>query len=225
MNIDYKITEVKPNVFAVIVKDHYHRAMLFCRVQEYYESPNPQFRGKNFNIWDYIEWYSREHGDVFTYTFDWGGFNIPLKTAWDCYEKLKEYETPYDRVMDDIIGTIELKMFNKKNTRNWNAYIIGADSTESDTFEHEICHGLYATNKQYKELVDEVTIAIPFKEYQIFRKNLLDMGYNGIVIDDEIQAYLSTNYDYSKFSKGVSRKLCKELHKQYKQIFNLYENI
>jgi hypothetical protein len=225
MKIDYKIEEVRPNVFAVIVKDHYHRAMLFCRVQEFYESPNPQFRGKNFSIWDYIEWYSREHGDVFTYTFDWGGFNIPLKTAWDCYEKLREYESPYDKVMDDIIGTIELKMFNKKNTRNWNAYIIGADSTESDTFEHEICHGLYATNKQYKELVDEVTISIPFKEYQIFRKNLLDMGYNGIVIDDEIQAYLSTNYDYSKFSKGVSRKLCKELHKQYKQIFNLYENI
>ena len=225
MKIEYKIEEVRPNVFAVIVKDHYHRAMLFCRVQEYYESPNPEFRGKNFSIWDYIEWYSREHRDVFTYTFDWGGFNIPLKTAYNCYEKLKEYESPYDSVMDNIISTIELKMFNKKNTRNWNAYIIGADSTESDTFEHEICHGLYATNKQYKELVDEVTISIPFKEYQIFRKNLLDMGYNGIVIDDEIQAYLSTNYDYSKFSKGVSRKLCKELHKQYKQIFNLYENI
>ena len=225
MKIDYKIEEVRPNVFAVIVKDHYHRAMLFCRVQEYYESPNPEFRGKNFSIWDYIEWYSRRNNDVFTYTYDWGGFNIPLKTAWDCYEKLKETETPYDKVMDEIIRTIEMTMFNKKNTRNWNAYIIGADSTESDTFEHEICHGLYATNKGYRELVDEVTIAIPLKDYQTFRKNLLKMGYNGIVIDDEIQAYLSTNYDYSKFSKGVSRKLCKELHKQYKQIFNRYENI
>jgi hypothetical protein len=150
MKIDYKIEEVRPNVFAVIVKDHYHRAMLFCRVQEYYESPNPEFRGKNFSIWDYIEWYSREHNDVFTYTFDWGGFNIPLKTAWDCYEKLKEYETPYDKTMDNIVRSIEMKMFNKKNTRNWNAYIIGADSTDSDTFDHEICHGLYANNKEYK---------------------------------------------------------------------------
>ena len=225
MKIEYKIEEVRPNVFAVIVKDHYHRAMLFCRVQEYYESPNPEFRGKNFSIWDYIEWYSRRNNDVFTYTFDWGGFNIPLKTAWDCYEKLKENETPYDKVMDEIIRTIEMKMFNKKNTRNWNAYIIGAPSTDDDTFEHEVCHGLYATNKEYKELVDEVTIAIPLKEYQTFRANLLKMGYNGIVIDDEIQAYLSTNYEYSKFSKGVSRKLCKELHKQYKQIFNRYESI
>ena len=72
MKIDYKIEEVRPNVFAVIVKDHYHRAMLFLRVQEFYESPNPQFRGKNFSIWDYIEWYSRRNKDVFTYTFDWG---------------------------------------------------------------------------------------------------------------------------------------------------------
>ena len=224
MKIDYKIEEVRPNVFAVIVKDHYHRAMLFCRVQEYYESPNPQFRGKNFSIWDYIEWYSREHNDVFTYTFDWGGFNIPLKTAYDCYEKLREHETPYDKIMNSIVGTIELKMFNKKNTRNWNAYIIGADSTESDTFDHEICHGLYTTNKEYKELVDEITLSIPLEDYTKFRDNLLAMGYTMGVIDDEIQAYLSTNYEYTKFSKGVNKKLCKALHKEYIKVFNKYEN-
>ena len=221
MKIDYKIEEVRPNVFAVIVKDHYHRAMLFLRVQEYYESPNPEFRGKSFNIWDYIEWYSRRNKDVFTYAFDWGGFNIPLNVAESCYSKLlkKGEFTPYDKEMNYIVKTIRGMVGNGK------AYIIGAPSTDDDTFEHEVCHGLYATNKEYKELVDEVTIAIPFKDYQLFRKNLLKMGYNGIVIDDEIQAYLSTNYDYSKFSKGVSRKLCKELHKQYKQIFNRYENI
>ncbi len=222
MKIDYKIEEVRPNVFAVVVPDHYHRAMLFCRVQEYYESPNPEFRGKNFSIWDYIEWYSREHRDVFTYTFDWGGFNIPLKTAWDCYEKLREHESPYDEVMESIIRTIELKMFYKKNTRNWNAYIIGADSTESDTFEHEICHGLYATNKEYKLLVDEVTETISTKDYLTFKNNLIKMGYTNGVIDDEIQAYLSTNYEYTKFSKGVSKKVCKQLHKEYQKVFNKY---
>ena len=225
MKIDYKIEEVKPNVFAVIVKDHYHRAMLFCRVQEFYESPNPQFRGKNFSIWDYIEWYSRKNNDVFTYTFDWGGFNIPLKTAWDCYEKLREHESPYDEVMESIIRTIELKMFYKKNTRNWNAYIIGADSTESDTFEHEVCHGLYSTNKRYKELVDEITETISTDDYLKFKNNLIKMGYTDSVIDDEIQAYLTTNWEYAKFSKGVNKKLCKQLHKQYRQIFENYENI
>ena len=74
---NYKIVEVRDRVFAVIMEDDYARPMTFLRVQEYYESPNPDFRGKHFNIWDYIEWYSREKKDVFTYAFDWGGFNIP----------------------------------------------------------------------------------------------------------------------------------------------------
>ncbi len=222
MKIDYKIEEVEPNVYAVIVPDNYHRPMLFCRVQEFYESPNPQFRGKNFSIWEFIEWYSRQKKDAFTYAFDWGGFNIPLKTAWDCYEKLKEYESPYDEVMDKIIGTIELKMFNKKNTRNWNAYIIGADSTESDTFDHEICHGLYATNKEYKTLVDEITETIEWQDYLKFEKNLLDMGYTAAVIPDEIQAYLTSGWEYAKFSKGVSKKKCKQLNKEYRKVFDRY---
>lgn len=220
IKIDYKIEEVKPNVFAVVVPDGYHRAMLFCRVQEYYESPNPQFRGKNFSIWDYIEWYSKEHNNTFTYTSDWSGFNIPLKTAYDCYEKLREYETPYDTIMNSIVGTIELKMFHKKSTRNWNAYIIGAANTDGDTFQHEVCHGLYATNKQYKQLVDEVTETIEWQDYLKFEKNLLDMGYTAGVVADEIQAYLTFGHDYKRFTKGVSKKVCNELHKQYINIFN-----
>ena len=218
MKIDYKIEEVRPNVFAVIVKDHYHRAMLFCRVQEFYESPNPDFRGKNFSIWDYIEWYSREHNDVFTYTFDWGGFNIPLNVAESCYSKLlkKGEFTPYDLEMNYIVKTI------RGMVGNGTAYIIGAPTTEDETFEHEVCHGLYATNKEYKGLVDEITETIEWQDYLKFEGNLLDMGYTAAVIPDEIQAYLSTNYEYTKFSKGVSKRKCKALHKEYKKVFNKY---
>jgi hypothetical protein len=48
------------------------------------------------------------------------------------------------------------------------------------------------------------------------------MGYTAAVIPDEIQAYLTTNYEYTKFSKGVSKKKCKALHKEYKKVFNKY---
>ena len=216
MKLKYKIKEVKPNIFAVIVKDNYDRAMLFCRGQEYYESPNKKFRGKYFSIWDYIEWYSREHGDVFTYTFDWGGFNIPFDVIDKCYSSC-EMETPYDDVMYEIVCEIERKKDDKKK-----AYIIGADSLESDTFEHETCHGLYYTNKEYKALVDEITIAIPIKDYLTFRNNLKNMGYTDSVMNDEIQAYLTTNWDYKKFMNGVDKKVCKELHKQYNNIFSKF---
>ena len=56
----------------------------------------------------------------------------------------------------------------------------------------------------------------------LFQKNLLKMGYTESVIKDEIQAYLSTNYEYTKFTKGVSKKKCKALNKEYQKVFNKY---
>ena len=83
------------NVYQIIVSDSYDRAMLFLRPQEYMECPNPKFRGKSFNIWDYMKWYSIKFnkGKGFTYGIDWDGFNFPLFSAIECYRKTDdEYE-------------------------------------------------------------------------------------------------------------------------------------
>jgi hypothetical protein len=237
MKVNYKITEVRDRVFAVTIEDNYTRPMVFMRVQEFYESPNSDFRGKHFNIWDYIEWYSREHNDAFTYAFDWSGFNIPLPIAWECYEGKEKstkkmydsvrsmpdsWKSKWDETMKDIVWEVQSKMFNKKNRRDMNAYIIGARDTKGDTFQHEVAHGLYYTNKEYKELMDEITETIDWQDYLKFEKNLLDMGYTAAVIPDEIQAYLSWGWEYVKFSKGVSKKLCKRLNKEYRKVFDKY---
>jgi len=51
IDINYKIEKVKPKIFAVIIEDSYDRAMTFLRIQEFYESPNPAFRGnKDFSF-------------------------------------------------------------------------------------------------------------------------------------------------------------------------------
>lgn len=219
MKIDYKLEEVKPNIFAVVVKDNYDRAMLFCRVQEFYESPNPDFRGKDFNIWDYIEWYSREHNNSFTYPSDWSGFNIPLKVAWECYEgkdKPKkrdkyngvrslpdDWKSKWDETMKDIIWSVESRMFYKKSKRNMNAYIIGTNNIISWVFKHEVCHGLWSTNKEYNKTARQLLDLIDKHDFIIFRKNLLDMGYTDAVVDDEIHAYLMYGWDSDDFGDGV----------------------
>jgi hypothetical protein len=200
MEIKYKIKEVKPNIFAVIVKDNYDRAMLFCRAQEYYESPNKKFRGKDFSIWNYMKWYSEEYGRGFSYGSDWSGFNIPFDILWKCYETC-EMETPYDEDMYLILCEIERKMDDKKK-----AYVIGADSLESDTFTHEVCHGLWYTNPTYKKESKYVLNTIPKEHKDIFKSNLIEMGYTDGVIDDEIQAYLTTNWNNGSFGKGVDIK-------------------
>lgn len=214
MNIDYKITEVKPNVFAVIIENNYDRAMMFCRVQEFYESPNPNFCGKHFSIWDYMKWYSEEYGRGFSYGTDWSGFNIPFDVLHNCYDNIDKFETPYDAIMYKIYWEIRTMKGDGK------AYVIGAANTEGDTFKHEICHGLYSTNKNYKSFVNEITDTIPLKEYTTFRNNLIQMGYTDKVIADEIQAYLTFGHDYQKFNNGVDKKLCKNLNKEYIKVFN-----
>jgi hypothetical protein len=212
MEINYIIKEVKPKVYAVIVPDDYHRAMLFMRVQEYYESPNSNFRGKSFDIWDYIEWYSRGHKDAFTYAFDWGGFNIPLEIAYRCYDTLKDAYTPYDELMESIIFKIY-----EMNGDDANGYIIGAGDLEGETFIHEVCHGLYHTNASYKKLADEITEIIPTSMYKNMMENLMNSGYTIEVIDDEIQAYMMSNWEYTNFSKGIPKKECNRFAKLYKQ--------
>jgi hypothetical protein len=200
MNIKYKIKEVKPNIFAVIVKDDYDRAMLFCRGQEYYESPSKKFRGKDFSIWDYMKWYSTEYGKGFSYGVDWSGFNIPFDIVWKCYQS-NEMETPYDETMWEILGEIDSKMdINKK------AYIIGAGDMIGDTFTHEVCHGLWYTNAAYKKQAKNVLDVIAKEHKDIFKTNLIEMGYTTGVIDDEIQAYLTTNWNYGSFGRGVDIK-------------------
>jgi len=50
MNIKYKLKEIYKGIFLVTIQDEYDLAMTFCRLQEYYESPFKQIRGKTFEM-------------------------------------------------------------------------------------------------------------------------------------------------------------------------------
>jgi len=196
MTIKYDIQQVLPKVFSVVIEDQYDRAMTFCRAQEYYESPNPKFRGKHFSMWDYMKWYSEQRG-AFTYPKDWSGFNIPLEKLYKLYGFGDDdsYETPYDYEMTDIMWTIyEMNGYSPKG------YVIGSKDRLGSTFEHELCHGLFATNRAYKKKALELVGKIKKKHYNLMKTNLLKMGYTEKVIDDEIQAYLMFGYNTPGFS-------------------------
>jgi hypothetical protein len=224
MKIKYKIIVVKPNIFAVIIKEQYDRAMLFCRAKEYYECPNKKFRGKAFSIWDYMQWYASDHNG-FSYADDWSGFNIPFDVILECYEKqhykkqsyLSEWETPYDEYMYKILSKI-----NKIKDDNEKCYVIGAEDTNGWTFQHEVCHGLWHTNPQYKKESMCVLNTIDRNDYAIFKKNLLAMGYTDKVIDDEIQAYLCFGHNSEKFCDGVDIENCREYNRAFLSKLNEY---
>ena len=220
MKIKYDIIEIKPRVFAVVVPDRYHRAMLFMRVQEYYESPNPKFRGKkSFNIWEYIEWYSRKNNDSFSYAAHWTGFNFPLGVALKCYDTLEDIYTPYDEIMTKIVW--DIYEMNKDSAK---AYIIGVADLTSTTFQHELCHAYYHINKKYKKEVDAITESIEPKIYKRMCKNLTDMGYTEQVFYDEVQAYTCMDSDYFEFNNKIPGSKLKKLSKKYKVVYEKYIN-
>lgn len=207
LKIKYKIEETHTNIFTIVVPNNYDRAMLFCKVQEFYESPNIKFVKKRFSFWDYHRWYSLKNNNSFTYPKDWSGFNFPTKVAIECYKKNK-LETPYDLLMKKILTKI----------KNKNSYLIGVKSTNTPTHRHELCHGFFYTNLDYKKEMLSLNKKLSKKHYQKLKLNLLNVGYNASVVDDEIQAYLATGGDL--ILRGINNKnICKE----YKTVFKNYE--
>lgn len=206
----YKIKEIRPNIFAVVIKDQYERAMLFWRVQEFYESPRNDFRDSKFSIWDYCRWYSKENSGCFSYPKDFVGFNLPLVVAKKCYE-MNELETPYDIEMKKIVENL-----HKDGQRG---YLIGVDSLKNSTFRHELAHALYYSNLEYRSEMDEITKSLSDFNMSKFKKNLKAIGYCSGVVKDEIQAYMSTEV-HKKVASGIKNK--KTLHQKYKSVFKRY---
>jgi hypothetical protein len=212
-----KVKEIKPFIYCVEVDDDYDRAMLFCRYQEFYESPYKKFRGKPFTWMEYM----RHYKDVwkkrtFTYPDDWSGYNIPsniLEKGVDAFYK----ETEYDNLMKDIYFYCGINSQNKNNGKSCNWYLIGASSKDKGTMNHEIAHGLYFTNKEYKNNITNLIKNIKPIHYEKLKKKLIKMGYvdDKKIIDDEIQAFMSTG-----LYNGIDTKELKTYQKEFKKNFS-----
>lgn len=220
MNIT--IHRVTPLIFAVVVPDDYDRSMLFLRAQEYSDSPNIQFRGKSFDLFDFMKWYSQQNEGDFTYAEDWAGFNIPFQTAMDCYHDLpKKWINDYDIEFARVLKHIAKQLGNAKDKAN--AYIIGVDALNSRTFRHEMYHAKYFTNSDYRRLTNKWIKELSKDIYQKFRSNLIKVGYanKNFVIHNEIQAYLlGQDWNHPDFIRGIPKRRVRLLHEQFNAFLN-----
>jgi len=211
-----KVKEIKPYIYCVSVDDNYDRAMLFCRYQEFYESPYKQFRGKYFTWMEYMKFYKNVwKKDVFTYPEDWSGYNIPSNVLEKAHDKFYK-ETEYDNIMNDIYFYCALDAQNKNNGTRHDWYLIGASSKDKGTMNHEIAHGLYYTNKEYKLRMTYQLSLIPKKTMDKIDKKLIKMGYvnDRKILDDEAQAFLSTG-----LYNGLDIKEIEKYEKPFIKVF------
>lgn len=210
-----ELFEMYPKIYAVVIKDDKLRARVFMRYQEFYESDSETFRGKGFKWYDYVKYYKQKtKKDYFSYHEDWAGYNIPCNSIESCIAKIPDLNF-YDLIMFSIVDTIKNKVGSDK------FYLIGIDqSTGEDPslIFHEMAHGLWFVNSVYKT---KQTINIDKLNSNV-KKTLSikigGMGYGENVIDDEIQAYLSTGVgDNMKRIKGI-----KEAQIPFIDTFNSY---
>jgi hypothetical protein len=187
MKIKYKLKELYPHLYLCTIEDMYDLTMTFCRIQEFYESPFKQVRGKRISLLELMALYAKKYRGSFTYPIDWAGFNVPGPVI----SKLYDNEIADFNDYDGVIKEIHDKIINE--TGNSNYYLIGSNS-DKHTIAHEVCHALYFLDKEYRKKTKVILKKLNKSVYKKAASVLYDLGYCKAVIDDELQAYLSTEF-------------------------------
>jgi hypothetical protein len=213
--LDGFLVEIRPNIYSVVIHDDYDRAMLFCRYQEFYESPYKEIKGKYFTLEYFMRLYTKKRkSKMFTYPEDWSGYNLPSDIFQEAHSIFQDDKDIYNQVMNVIFMSIT----NHRKDKN-KYYLIGVDSLKSKTLKHEIAHGFYYTDFNYKHDMDEIIKTISAECYGHLKKQLVSFGYmnDDKIIYDEIQAFLST-----ETKDDIIEFLHISQHKQIKKVFNRY---
>jgi hypothetical protein len=227
--IKYKIYNVLPRMYFVQCEDQFDLNMLFARFQEFYESDNPNIKGKKFEFIKWMRWYAqqkRSQKNLFTYTDDWAGFNIPSDQIDLCLNNIDANDfNMYDVEMNRIVRKI-------REFDNHTFYLIGATKFESHAFKHEIAHGFYFINGGIDIINKGNIVYVSYREWcKLNIKNvpvsarkkmyacLKDYGYNKSVFDDEFQAFMSTGFTDEILKKAPELK---KYTSDFKKTFNMF---
>lgn len=196
MQFEYSLFQVQPNIYLLQTDNIYDVSMIFWRAQEFYESANPRFQNGTFTLLEYMDWYSKTYStdQSFTYPSDYIGYNVPSDTILQCYTQNDE-RTPYDEFMLKITQDL---FFRQGGGR---FYLIGSMMGDMATLDHEMAHGFFYTDKEYREEMLTLIQQLPHKKE--ITRILNDMLYAESVYDDEIQAFFATGLvdDLKKFRK------------------------
>jgi hypothetical protein len=210
-----QLFEMYPKIFAVVIKDDRLRARVFMRYQEFYESDSDTFRGKGFKWKDFVKFYKEKtKNKIFTYHKDWAGYNIPCNSIESCIALIPDLNF-YDLIMFSVVDTI------KNIVGDDDYYLIGIDQSNGEDpslIYHEVAHGLWFSSPEYKyQQKNNIEDMNPSVRDQLSKK-ISGMGYGQNVIDDEIQAYLSTGVgDNMRRIKDI-----KQAQLPFKEVFDDY---
>ena len=179
-----------PGVIHVIYPKQTMLAKAFMRMQEFYESGIPGFKGQHFTRNEFKKAYAEMMGtgvsyEEFTYYDDWGGFNVPGDVA-DKFMKLFTPDFMEESLMDAIKQHAPL--------HNKPFYVIGTfESGGESIIDHELSHAFWHLHSEYRKMMQGMVESLPKTFRRTIRSHLTRMGYCEAVLDDETAAYLATS--------------------------------
>lgn len=156
---------------------------MFLRPQERAECTNEEFRTRPFTVGEYRSWYANSQGPVFDYDHVVLGVNFPSHIL-----------RPFLDGDFDPLTEGEKELVNCVRGKKGPYYIIGTFGKIDNTLEHEICHGLFYTDKTYKaSVIKAIEEKVP-KQTKKKALAVLAESYNHDVLVDELHAYLATGH-------------------------------
>ena len=167
----FQLKKITKGIYFLSFNDHVDLVSHFMRFQEIYESPNPKFQNKPFQMADFQRWYIKDANQRFDYTYysDWGGFNLPLTVITEFYDKLVD-KNDHDHMMMQIANYII------RDHGSDGCYLIGAKEGKVSTMRHEIAHGLWFTNSKYRDEMEDHIFNLKENKYNGVCGILKDMG-------------------------------------------------
>lgn len=200
-----KVNEPVKNIIHIYFDKQKELCRHFLRFQEHYECP--KFKGKVFTLKEYKEWYitNSERGKKtgkFTYYSDIDGFNIPCHVFSNFEDGLFNPLTEREKTILDIIkGRPQV-------------YVVigthGQDKDHNDTFKHELGHGLYYIQSNYRKKVQSILKKLPKSAKTKMNRYLRNRCYHKDVWTDETHAFLLADLDYLQ-KCNVFKKVSPEL--------------
>lgn len=215
----FTLEKIRERVYHIKHSSSRELCMMFLRYSEFYESINDSLREKSFFLVEQMGIYTREmnKNSSWTYTDDWGGFNIPVNVIKNVHDKGIPDHNFYDDLMKGIYGFIKVDSLGK------DAYLIGTASkskkSNSAYLKHELTHAMFYIDVEYRTLVLNEINDLNVKTIQKLVNCMKDQGYPKKVAFDEINAYITTGED--GHFKSVTR--LKEIKKLRKNLISLHK--
>lgn len=178
-----KIVEHAPGIIELKFKTDYDMHLGLMRFSDFYEGS--KLKGQFFDHETFFRTWLEEYGnfDMFETIC---GYNLTDRdirkffqifqedALWDIEKQVKRILAPYLKSKEKFC-------------------ILSCNAGDHITLNHELAHGYYYLDKEYKNQMDEDVKALSPAVWRRVRAGLKELGYIDQVLMDEAQAFLSTS--------------------------------